>query len=138
MMQAFVFVLESLASNENLVHRGSRNNAGQWKFIGGSGTQTSCPVKSGQHIIIGRPLQSSSERMEAAGQEQAAQIEEASATINQWQEAYEQLNQQLKSAQVMKISILQSHWPDESLMMGCPGDVGKGWEKGGGGGGGRR
>ena len=54
-------------------------------------------------------MQSASERTEAAGQEQAAQIEEASATINQWQEAYEQLNQQLKSAQVNELSILQSH-----------------------------
>ena len=54
-------------------------------------------------------MQIANERTEAAGQEQAAQIEEASATINQWQEAYEQLNQQLKSAQVLKSSPFNSH-----------------------------
>jgi hypothetical protein len=46
-------------------------------------------------------MQGVSERLEAASQEQAAQIEEASATINQWQEAYEQLNLQLKASQVI-------------------------------------
>jgi len=56
-----------------------------------------------------------SERAKAAGEEQAAQIEEAAATIHQWQEAYEQLNLQLKSSQVIinppcKSSVLQLCW----------------------------
>ncbi len=39
------------------------------------------------------------EEAEALRDEQSAQVEEASSTISQWQQAYEQLNQQLKEAQ---------------------------------------
>lgn len=46
-------------------------------------------------------IQGVSERVEATSHEQTAQIEEASATINQWQAAYEQLNLQLKASQVI-------------------------------------
>ena len=45
-------------------------------------------------------MQANAEQTAMTVQEQAAQVEEASSTINQWQEAYEQLSQQLKEAQV--------------------------------------
>ena len=45
-------------------------------------------------------MQANAEQTAMTVREQAAQIEEASSTINQWQEAYEQLSQQLKEAQV--------------------------------------
>lgn len=51
-------------------------------------------------------LQARAEQAEALQDEQAAQVEEASSTINQWQQAYEQLNQQLKEAQVLVSSIV--------------------------------
>ena len=44
-------------------------------------------------------MQVRAEQAEALRDEQSAQVEEASSTINKWQQAYEQLNQQLKEAQ---------------------------------------
>ena len=52
-------------------------------------------------------VQANAEQTAMMVREQAAQIKEASSTINQWQEAYEQLSQQLKEAQVG----LKRHYP---------------------------
>ena len=63
-------------------------------------------------------LQTRADQAEAVRDEQSAQVEEASNTINQWQHAYEQLNQQLKEAQASLCSLPSVPAPSEDEQ-GC-------------------